>query len=232
MSKNQPELPPGAVDVAGLGAPRQPQVNLLPPEVRAKRSLGRVKAWLAVTLLAVLLISAAAVVGSMFVERAALEELAVKEAEVARLQAEQTKYAEVPRIKGVIAATQEALDVTTATEVLWPGLLGSIQATLPENVRLLTLATTLPGPGAPETPSGNPLDPESIGFIGFTARAAVLPDMAQWMDQLATIPGVTGVAFETADFAADEEVYGYDITVNIQLDRTILAHQPEIEEAE
>lgn len=232
MSKNQPELPPGAVDVAGLGAPRQPQVNLLPPEVRAKRSLGRVKAWLAITLLAVLLVSVAGVVLAMFVEKAATDELAAKEAEVVRLQSEKTKYAEVPRVKGLIAATQEALDVTTATEVLWPGLLGSIQATLPENVRILTLSTTLPGPGAPETPSGNPLDPESIGFIGFTGRAAVLPDMAQWMDQLATIPGVTGVSFETADFAADETVYGYDITVTMQVDRTILANQPETEEAE
>ena len=225
MSKNQPDLPPGAVDVAGLGAPRQPQVNLLPPEVRAKRSLGRVKAWLAVTLLAVLLAAVAGVVLAMVVENRAADDLQAKQDEISRLQSEQARYAEVPRIKGQISATQQARDTVMATEVLWPQFLGAVQATIPDNVRMKTLTTELPGPTVPETPSANPLDPPAVGSVSFSGRASLLPDLAQWMDQLAAIPGVVGVTFDSADFADDEGVYGYDITVGIQVDSTVYAHQ-------
>lgn len=233
MSKKNAELPPGAVDVAGLGAPYQPQVNLLPPEVRAKRSLGRIKAWLVVVLLAVVALAAAGYVWSMSVENEALEELAEKESEVMRLQAEQAEYSDVPRVKGMIASTQEALETSTATEVLWPELLGSIQATLPETVRLLDLSTSLPGPAKPETLSGNPLDPPAVGSVDFTARASVLPDLALWMDELMTIPAVVGVVFDTADYAVDDDVVGYDISVTVQIDAGVYAlRHVEIEEGE
>ena len=43
----------GRADLARLGAPPLPQVNLLPPEVRASRRLGRTKAWLGVNVTAV-----------------------------------------------------------------------------------------------------------------------------------------------------------------------------------
>src|ERR1035437_6061044 len=116
----------GHVDSAGLGAPRSPQVNLLPTEIRARRALGRVKA--------------------VFVERSAASDLAAKQAEVQRLVNEQAQYGEVPVLKAQIASTESARRLGMSTEVLWKGYLGAIQAVTPADVTITQLATELPSP--------------------------------------------------------------------------------------
>lgn len=230
--KNSPDLPPGTVDLVGLGAPLQPQVNLLPPEIRARRSLGRLKMWLGVALLAVLVVAAGGVVWAMSVENRANEQRQAVQDDIAEILAEQAKYSEVPTIKRALADTVAARDLVMSTEVLWAEFLGSIQATIPANVRLIDMTTSLPGPFSAETPSSNPLDPPAVGAVVFNGRASVLPDLADWMDRLAIIPGVVGVSFESADLMDDEGVIGYDISVTVQVDATVQSHRFAAEEGE
>ena len=45
-------------DTTQLGAPSLPQVNLLPPEIKAARNLSRIKGWLGVALLMTLVLAA------------------------------------------------------------------------------------------------------------------------------------------------------------------------------
>ncbi len=216
---------PGAVDVAAIGAPASPQVNLLPPEIRSNRALARVKVRLLLALLVVVLVGMLAFVYAILTERTAAADLARAQKEAQDLVAEQATYAEVPAIKDRIEAAEDARAELTETEVLWSEYLGAIQAVTPPTVALEQLSTMLPGPLQPPTPSGNPLDALSIGQISFTATSATLPDMAAWMDVLDTVPGFADPTYTTADLVIDEAFVGYTISVTIQVDPEVFAHR-------
>lgn len=211
-------LPDGRVDFVGLGAALRPQVNLLPPEIRNRRSLGRVKVRLGIALLFVLLLAALAFVYAAFTENTAAEELAAAQRDVADLTAQQEEFAEVPRVKGQIDAVATARELTMATEVLWTTYLRSVQAVTPEPVRITTFSTAMPGPLQAPMSSTSPLDALSVGSVNFTGNAATLPDLAAWMDALDAVPGLADPTYTTAELTDDDGVTSYSIAVTVQVD--------------
>lgn len=227
-----PTAAPDRLDLAGLQAAPRAQVNLLPPEVYSKRSLGKVKARLGLALVGVLLLAVAAFVYAAFAEKLAADELAQAQDEVARLQQEQLQYAEVPLVKGYISAVEAARELGTATEVLWPDYLRAVQAVTPEGVAVVELTTEMPGPITSGTPSANPLDSVSVGSITFTGQAATLPDLAAWMEALDRIPGFSDASFSTAELTSEEGVTFYAIVTTIRVDETVFAGRfgPEVSE--
>jgi len=213
----------GHVDVAGLGAARSPQVNLLPAEIRAGRVLGRVKMWLAVVLVATIVLAIAGFVGSALVERSAADELAAKQAEVQRLVAEQSKYNEVPQVKAQIASTESARRLGMSTEVLWKGYLGAIQAVTPAGVTIKNLTTELPTPVLPGSVSAAPLVSPSLGSISFVGQARTIPDLSAWMEALDGIPGLADATFATATLTDADGLVYYDIATTVQVNDIALA---------
>lgn len=213
----------GRVDVVGLGIARFPQVNLLPPEIRASRVLGRAKMRLAAALLFVVVLAAAGFVGSALIERSAANELVAKQVEVQRLVAEQAKYAEVPRVKAQIASTQLARQLGMSTEVLWKGYLGAIQAVTPAGVTIKNLTTELPSPVLPGSVSGAPLVSPSLGSISFVGQARTLPDLSAWMEALDGIPGLADATFATAPLTDVDGLVYYEIATTVQVNDIALA---------
>lgn len=208
-----------------VGAPPRPQVNLLPPEVRSSRALGRIKVRLGIALLAVVLLVGLAFVWAAFAEHAAAQDLADKQAESARLVAEQAQYAEVPLVKGQIDATTTARQNVTSTEVLWPDYIAALQSVTPSGVRISDVTTIMPNPLLPPTTSSNPLDAPSIGSVAFTARSATLPDIAAWMDALDAISGFADPTYTTAQLGEDDGTVSYTISVIVQVDSTAYAER-------
>ena len=125
-------MPEGNFSPSALGATTQPQVNLLPPEIRSRRDLGRVKVRLGIGLVVLILALLAAFGYAILAERTASAELQVVQDEVVRLQAEQIRYAEVPLVKGQIASALEGRELAMSTEVLWFDYLRAIQAVGPD----------------------------------------------------------------------------------------------------
>ncbi len=68
--------PPQKVKIAG--SPTHPQVNLLPPEIRAGRQLSSIKSWLGLGLLLTLLVAGVMVLLSEMTLRGAQNELAAR----------------------------------------------------------------------------------------------------------------------------------------------------------
>jgi hypothetical protein len=213
----------GHVDSAGLGAPRSPQVNLLPTEIRARRALGRVKAVLVAILVTVVLLAVAGFIGSVFVERSAASDLAAKQAEVQRLVNEQAQYGEVPVLKAQIASTESARRLGMSTEVLWKGYLGAIQAVTPADVTITQLATELPSPTILGPVSTVPLNSPSIGSISFVGQARTVPDLSAWTEALDGIPGFADATFATETLTDATGVVYYDITTSVQVNELAFA---------
>lgn len=224
-SDTMPPLEAVRIDTAALGAFPRPQVNLLPPEIRSRRTLGRVKARLGLSLLIVALVAGLGYVAALWDESAAESDLASAQSEVLRLQNEQTKYAEVPLVKGQIADVEAAREYGMSTEVIWVELLSAIQAVAPENVSIATLTISAPSPTQAAAPPVNPLVTSSIGSITFTGTSTTLPDVAGWLEALNSIPGFSDADFSSAEISDNEGVVGYDLTSTVQIDATVFANR-------
>lgn len=200
--------PPTATRAQLPGAPALPQVNLLPPEVRAGRQLRNVKAWLAVALLLVLLVVAMGFVFATFVLRNAETELAGTQDANSALLAQQAQYAEVPQVLGEIAAVEEARTTGMATETLWKPYLAAVAAAAPTEVSLDTFSVVGATPFDPGPAIDNPLVGDVVGTLSFTARSLTLPDTAEWVANLEDVPGFTDPWFTSAT-AAEEDGNAY-----------------------
>jgi hypothetical protein len=209
--------------LAALGAPLLPQVDLLPPEIRSRRALGKAKVRLGFVLIVVLLLAVAGFVYAGFAEKKANDDLAAAERDVSTLEAQQAEYAEVPLIRNQIATIEAARIFGTSTEVMWADYLRAIEAVSPTGWSLRTMTTALPSPlEAPVLPL-NPLAAPGVGSITFSGRAATVPDIAAWVDALETIPGFSDAYFSTSEVTEESGAVFYDVAATVQVNQEAFA---------
>ncbi|MBT0995197.1 fimbrial assembly protein [Cellulomonas sp. DKR-3] len=212
-----------------------PQVNLLPPEVRAARGLRRTKRLLALVLLGTVALCALAWVFSLFEVSTAESDLETAQAETTRIQGQlaDPKYAEVPLVLGALEANEKALPMAMATDVNWSEYIDAIAAVLPEGASIdnFTVAYATPMSGAPEPT--DPLQGPSLGQIAFTGRSVTVPDTAEWLKALNSVPGFQDAWLASAAVTGDEEngdYYAFSSTV--QVSEQALTHDYEPEDAD
>lgn len=204
-------------------APALPQVNLLPPEVKAARGLARLKKWLALVVLLALVVCAGIVLLAMLQQKDAEDDLGLQQAETERLMAEQARYAEVPAVLGALDRALAAREVGMSTEILWRPYLQAIAATTPEGVRIENLrvqgATPILLPSAPT----DALSAWSVNTITFTAQSLVLPDTETWLRALATVPGFANPLFSQATLTETDGVVHYNVSATVQVNEQAYA---------
>ena len=205
-----------------IAAPAMPQVNLLPPEIRAARGLRVVKRWLVLTLVLVLVLCAMGFAGSLFARSAAANDLTQARAETSRLQLEQQKYAEVPQVLNALQAATSARALGMSTEVQWKAYLAATAAVLPQGVSIDSLVVTGATTMTPAAPAASPLQGPSVGEIQFTARSQTVPDTAALIDALNSVPGFAD-AFVTSTTVASNTALTY-YTVDATVHFTSLAY--------
>lgn len=201
-----------------------PQVDLLPPEIREGRRLGRLRAWLVLGLLGVVAVCGSGWGLALVQQRDAEEELAVVEARSAELAVQQQQYAEVPRVLSQIRGLEDARLRVTGTEVLWQPYLRAIAAAAPDGVSIESLTAGVEQ--APGGPAGSdPAVAASPGTVVFTARSRDLPDTATWVEQLAAVPGFSDPWFSTASITETDGVVYYTVSAQVGIDSAAFAHR-------
>jgi len=194
-----------------------PQVNLLPPEIRAKRGLTTLKRWLGVSLVAIVALCVLAYGASLMAAAAAQADLVTAQDDTARLQKEQAKYAEVPQVLGALSTATAARELGMSTEVQWKSYLDAITAVLPANVSIDSIAVTGATPMAPAAAPASVLEAPSVAQIQFSGRVATVPDTAAWIDALNSVPGFSDAwALSQAITATDATIY-YTVTSSVQV---------------
>lgn len=171
-----------------------PSVNLLPPEILAGRTFRRAQKVLGAAVLTVGL----ALGGVYFLQvqnaNAAADALAASKATGQTLQAEQAKYADVPRIYQAIDDAQTARQTAMGQDVEWFRYLTDFSLVMPASVWLtsldLSLAGTAPAAGAAATPG--------VGTMTFAGSAYDHPDVAAWLVTLAKEKAATDAYFSTS----------------------------------
>lgn len=175
MSITTPVLP---------GARSAPQVNLLPPEIRASRALRSTKRLLLISLIGVLALAVAGWGASMMQVSAAEAELQREQDETRRLLAEQQQYSEVPAVLGALDSARTARQLGTSTEVFWDEYLLLLMLTAPADVTFSSIAVSGATPMQPPPAPSHPLQSQSTFRLDFSGGSATLPDTAAWMDAL------------------------------------------------
>lgn len=206
-----------------------PQVNLLPPEVRAARGLRTTKRWLVIGL-GVTVAVCAGVYGLAVLDRvSAGSELTQAQDRTSALQAEQTKYVEVPLVLGALSTAQLAKQLGMSSDVDWKGYTDAITAVLPANVSVDNLSATV---ATAATPPAAPTGAASVGQIGFTVRSSVIPDTAAWIDALNAVPGLTEAWASSITIVEDESGIYYQVASTVQLTEAAFSHTYDLTDGE
>lgn len=195
-----------------------PQVNLLPPEVRAARGLVVTKRWLVAVLSMVLCTAAVGYTGATFSLQSAQTDLAAAQQEAAVLSTEEARYADVPVVVNNLERSESSRTIAMSSEVLWKGYLDAIAAVLPVNVSIDTFAVTQGSASMAAPVPPDLLAAQGVASITFTSFATTLPDDANWLDALNSIPGFYAATMTSAGLGEDAGVVAYAVSSSVQVD--------------
>ncbi|KQR16195.1 PilN domain-containing protein [Cellulomonas sp. Leaf334] len=202
-----------------------PQVNLLPPEVRAARGLRVTKRWLLISLVVTIGLCFGAFGLALIAGATAASELAEAQTETVRLETEAAKYAEVPRVLDALNQAQTARSLGMSTEVQWRVYFDALTAVLPAGVSLESIVSTGATPMVAPAPPTDPLQAPSVGQLAFTARTATLPDTSAWIDSLNSIPGFSDAWVSSVSVSEDDTGKFYTVQAAVQLTDATYAHR-------
>lgn len=203
---------------ASVGAPRLPQVNLLPPEVEGKRKRSRTRALLIVFLL-IFIVFLGLVWFGLLSWRIAVE--AQLQAEQDRRPALVAELAEYDYVNGVQERYDNALRARNwvgLTDVTWSDYLDAFTSAVPSDVSLesvsVSQATAFSGAG-----TSNPFVTETVGTITFNGYSETLGDVSELQDEIDAISGFgnTAISVTAMGAGADGEtlLYTYSGTTQI-----------------
>lgn len=202
--------------------PRAPQVNLLPPEVRAARSLSVVKRWLAIGLVVVLAVIALGYGGAVLARSAADSALAAAEDQRTALRTEESQYAEVPQVLGAITSTNDARSAGMATEIAWKPYVDAVSAVLPPGMSIDDFTLTGPSPVVAGALPTDPLQGASIGSIALELRSSAAPVTADLLDALDALPGIDSPWVSSVATAEEDGATYYAVSLTAQLNEAAL----------
>ena len=203
-----------------LGISVLPQVNLLPPEIRAKRAAGVAKRWLAIAVLTALAVVALGTLFAMQLRGTAEDDLAKAQIATEDLLAEQMTYAEVTPMLAALANQRLARSLMYSTEVEWADYLTAFEAVMPPSTSIATAAVTRIDPGT----TLGPLTEPAIAVLTFTGATATVPDQIAWVDALNSLTGFTDARVTVSSVAGDETVRVYEYTAEVRV--TLAAASP------
>jgi hypothetical protein len=175
-----------------------PRVNLLPPEILDARRFRRVQRVLAGALVGTVAAAGLAFAWSLHGVSVAQAELDASRARTAQLHTEEAEYADVPRVLARVDQAKKARAQALGNDVLWYRFFDDLAAATPATVSLGNVSVTLDASGAGAVAAADPLTPAGIGTVTFTGVGDRFPDVATWLESVATITGLDGSTLQSA----------------------------------
>jgi Tfp pilus assembly protein PilN len=171
-----------------LGTYVVPRVNLLPPEIAAKRGERRSYALMGVAVAGAGVTVAALYLGQASKVSAARHERADVAAQAAKLDVKRKSLQNVQDTFLAVDADEALLTQAYSHRVLWSVYLHNLSIAMPENVWITNFTATADGAEAPATLA---LPQATYGTMTFAGKAFSYKDVAAWLDSFAKIKGNT-----------------------------------------
>lgn len=190
------------------------QVNLLPPELRAREATRRLTSVVVVVGVIVL-----ALVGLFYFLQVmnlsrAKDDLAAQEGRNASLQAQVNDLQRFQELQNQLDAKQQLVNSVFVDEVSWSGVLVDISNMISSEAYLTTLTASVSAPTAPAT-GGTAL----IGNVAFAGVVRETDPLASWLTKLEQVDGWVNAwmtsATENAPFS---RIYTFNSGIDLTLD--------------
>ncbi len=195
------------------------QVNLLPPELRAREATRR--------LTGIVIVVGAIVLGLIgvffFLEVMSLsraqDHLAQQQAANAQLQAQVNGLQEFAQLQSELEAKKTLVNTVFVAEVSWSGVLADLSLIIPSDAYLTSMNGALTPPGTTPTTGATSL----IGNMSFAGVSLQTEPIASWLTKL---EGVDGWVNSWMSSAGEQVPFSKTYTFNSGVDLTIAAATP------
>jgi hypothetical protein len=214
-SGRAPKVGPTRGAAANTNVGGAPRVDLMPPEIRLKRSQLRVRRSLRLVLVGVLVVVVAACLGTWALGTVAQTSLSAAQAQQQQLVAQQATYSDVTSVKSGIALIKAGQKVGASTEIDWAAYLTKLQATLPAGVTFSSVTITSATPLTAQAQSTTPLEGARVATIVFTVSSPTLPSIPTLLDGLKTLPGFVDATPGSVATAGAGAGYTANVTMHI-----------------
>ena len=218
----------------------KPQVNLLPPEVDAKRQRTRQRSAAVGFLVVFLVLIAGAYLFVWSMERSAAASAAAEAQQTADLQAKIAEYAIVDVVKAQLVNAESARQSAAAVEVFWPLMIASLRAGMPAEAIVDSYKFTMPPYNETPPTASSLFGRAPIGVVSFKVHVTQPVVAAAIEDQLNTIPfferarvvtirpGDGGTAEAQAGVAANAVPTSWEIegTIDVTYDILMMRYSP------
>ncbi|WP_084101409.1 hypothetical protein [Demequina sp. NBRC 110051] len=174
---------------AAIGAPHVPQVNLLPPEVEAKRSAARTRVKLLIALILFVVLIAAAWFFARSLRVAAEDELGAEQVRTTELQAELASYSYLNVLADVYDNSVAARAYVGATDIEWASQLTALTGALPDDVAWDTIQVTQSSPSSGSITAPTVFTNLGVGTVTFAGTSAEPIIMADYIEAVDALPG-------------------------------------------
>lgn len=169
-----------------------PIAHLLPPEVVAQGKVRTTRAVVIYILIAVLVLSVAAIAGSYLYAQRSQQALEGVQSQNASVLAQEAKYAPARTALNKVKLAQAAQKVGAASEIDWTAYVGKIQAVLPAGVAITEFSGETSTPATAVAQDSAPLSQGRGAVITLTVSAPDQLAIANTLDALEKLPGYAG----------------------------------------
>jgi len=193
-----------------------PTVQLLPPSIRDRAKNREFRRLMVMLIILAVVVVAGGVAYGLYRSVQAQVSLTAAYAETARLMAEQETYRADAAVADVVAATEEAQQIVTTTEVDWQQLLDDIDGSLSSKTDVTAVAVTTPLPWSSAPVSPGLLRPVPTVVASITVTGPKVANIADLTARLSELPGFVEAYFDSAS-ATDT---GFATTMIVAFDQT------------
>ncbi len=193
-----------------------PTVQLLPPAIRDRAKNREFRRLMVMLIILAVVVVAGGVAYGLYRSVQSQVSLTAAYAETARLMAEQETYRADAAVADVVAATEEAQQIVTTTEVDWQQLLADIDGSLSSKTDVTGVTFTTPLPWATAPVSPGLLRPVPTVVASITVTGPKVANIADLTARLSALPGFVEAYFDSA--AATDT--GYATTMIVAFDQT------------
>ncbi len=202
-----------------------PKVNLLPQEILDVRRFRGVQRVLVGAVLGTVAVAGLGVGWAVHGVATARDELQATQARTTQLRAEEAKYADVPRVLARVATAERARTQALGRDVLWYRFFDDLAAATPESVSLTSVTVSMDTASAGPGVAADPLTPGGLGSVAFSGTGDLFPDVAKWLESVATVDGLDGSTLQSATRSSDASTDDVTFSSKIVIDDSALSHR-------